>query len=70
MTRANESSDDGYFMLSAWCTTAKAWHGHEGQYESSWQAQAAATERGIYRVSYLRDGRRLDMEPFAIVGDS
>jgi hypothetical protein len=28
----------------------------------------AATERGIYHVSYLRDGRRMDMEPLIIMG--
>jgi hypothetical protein len=68
MSRADSLGEDGHFLLSAWCTASKAWRDQPGQYESTWQAQAAATERGIYRVSYLRDGHRLDMEPFAIVG--
>jgi hypothetical protein len=69
MPRKESLREDGHFVLSAWCTASKDWHDQEGQYESIWQAQAAATERGIYRVSYLRDGRRMDMDPFAIVGD-
>jgi hypothetical protein len=69
MPRAESLREDGHFVLAAWCTASKAWHDQPGQYESLWQAQATATERGIYRVSYLRDGRRMDMEPFAIVGD-
>jgi hypothetical protein len=32
-------------------------------------AQRLAVERGIYRVVYQRDGRRLGMEPFAVLGD-
>jgi hypothetical protein len=55
-------------VLAAWCTASKAWHDQPGQYESTWQAQAAATERGIYRAVYVREGRRLDMEPFVIIG--
>jgi hypothetical protein len=69
MPKADSSREDGRFVLSFWCTASKAWHDQQGHYESTWQAQATATERGIYRVSYLRDGRRMDMEPFAIVGE-
>jgi hypothetical protein len=32
-------------------------------------AQRLAVEFGIYRVVYVRDERRLGMEPFAIIGD-
>jgi hypothetical protein len=69
MSRADSLGKDGHFVLSAWCTASKAWHDQPGQYGSNWQAQAVATERGIYRVAYLRDDRRVDMEPFAIVGE-
>jgi hypothetical protein len=69
MSRVDSLGEDGHFVLAAWCTASRAWHDQPGQYESNWQAQAVATERGIYRVAYLRDDRRVDMEPFAIVGD-
>lgn len=69
MTQRHSSREDGYFVLAAWCTVSKAWQEQPEQYDSVWEAQAAATARGIYRVIYLRDGRRLNMEPFAIVGD-
>jgi len=68
MTRAESSRDDGHFVLAAWCTASKAWHDQPGQYESTWQAQAAATARGIYRVTYVRGGTRTDFEPFGIIG--
>lgn len=68
MPKADSSREDWHFVLSAWCTASKAWHDQPGQYESIWQAQAAATERGIYRAAYVREGRRLDMEPFVILG--
>ena len=69
MPKADSSREDGHFVLAAWCTASKAWHDQPGRYQSHGRAQAAATERGIYRVSYLRDGQRLDMDPFGIVGD-
>jgi hypothetical protein len=69
MPRAESLREDGHFVLAAWCTASKAWHEQPGQYESAWQAQDAATERGIYRVAYVRKGRRLDMEPFVIMGE-
>ncbi|MFO0191769.1 MAG: hypothetical protein ACK54F_11015, partial [Planctomycetia bacterium] len=62
MPKADSSRDDGHFVLAAWCTASKAWHDQPGQYESTWQAQAAAPERGISRAAYVRDGRRMDME--------
>ncbi len=43
-------------MLAAWCTALKAWHEQPCQYESAWQAQAAATDRRIYRATYVREG--------------
>jgi hypothetical protein len=68
MPKADSSREEGHFVLTAWCTASKAWHDQPGQYESIWRAEAAATERGIYRVTYVREGRRLDMEPFVIMG--
>lgn len=66
----NTKPDDtaAYFILTAWCTVAKAWHEMPGHFASAQDAERMATERGIYRVTYVRDGRRCDLEPFARVG--
>lgn len=69
MPRAESLREDGHLVLWAWCTASKGWDVQPGEYESKWQAAAAATERGIHRVSYLRDGRRMEMEPFVIMGE-
>ena len=68
MPKADSSREDGRFVLSVWCTASKAWHDQPGHYESMWQAQAAATDRGIYRAAYVRANTRTDFEPFGIVG--
>jgi len=57
------------FVLAQWCSVTKAWQEMPGQYRSPQLAERAAVERGIYRVVYVCDGRRLGMEPFARVGD-
>jgi hypothetical protein len=57
-----------FFLLAAWCTATRRWLDLPGRFDSVQAAQGLAVERGIYRV-YVCDGRRLGMEPFAIVGD-
>ena len=57
-----------YFMLTAWCTVAKAWQEMPGRYASPDDARDKATERGIYRVTFVCEGRRCDLEPFALAG--
>lgn len=57
------------FVLAQWCSVRKAWVELPGQYRSPQSAEQAAVERGIYRVVYVYDGRRIGMEPFARVGD-
>jgi hypothetical protein len=61
-------SEDGHFALSMWCTATKAWHDLPAVYQFVGEAEQAATERGIYRVAYLRAGKRLDLEPFGVLG--
>jgi hypothetical protein len=69
MPKAKRADADGYFTLAAWCTVTKAWVDHEQQFASAAEAQAAALQaRGIYRISYLCNGRRLDLEPFGFIG--
>jgi len=57
------------FVLAQWCSVTKDWQEMPGQYRSPQLAERAAVERGIYRVVYVCNGRRLGMEPFARVGD-
>jgi hypothetical protein len=65
MTHAASNRETGRFVLAVWCTVSKAWHDLPGRYESPGQAEDAATERGIYRVVFVCDGRRLALDPFA-----
>lgn len=58
-----------YFVLTAWCIATKTWQATPGRYDSPSNARRMATERGIYRVIYIREGRQCALEPFALVGD-
>jgi hypothetical protein len=69
MTAKNEP-EPGYFLLSAWCTHAKRWLDMKPRFISPGDAEQAVTERGIYRVVFVREGRRLPGEPFAWVGEN
>lgn len=69
MATADRKAESAYFILTAWCTVAKAWHEIPGRHGSVQDAERMATERGIYRVTYFCEGRRCDLEPFALVGD-
>ena len=60
---------EGYFVLSAWCTTSKAWHDLPGVYAFPGEAEDAAVERGVYRVVCVSDNGRFPFEPFAKIGD-
>lgn len=63
-------ADPDHFALDQWCSVSKTWRDLHGQYESPRHAEDAATERGIYRVVFVRNGQRHGMEPFAkVCGD-
>lgn len=57
-----------YFVLSAWCTATKTWQDAPGHHDSPSEARRMAIERGIYRVVYVCEERRCNLEVFAIVG--
>jgi hypothetical protein len=63
------STHADYFVLSAWCTVGKTWNDLPTRWERPADARAAACERGIYGVTYVREGRRLNLDTFAVVGD-
>jgi hypothetical protein len=65
---ANNESELGYFLLSAWCTHTKSWQDMTPRFVSPGDAEQAVAERGIYRVVFVHEGRRLPCEPFALVG--
>ena len=67
---ANNESEPGYFLLSAWCTHTKRWLDMKPRFVSPGDAEQAVAERGIYRVVFVREGRRLPGEPFAWVGET
>jgi|688.fasta_scaffold393396_2 hypothetical protein len=69
MATADDPTATAFFVLTAWCTATRRWLDLPGRFDSVQDAQRLAIERGIYRVVYVRDERRLGMEPFAIVGD-
>lgn len=58
-----------YFTLMAWCTATKAWREEPGRYESAQDSERTATEQGTYRVVYVCDGLRRDLEPCCRIGD-
>jgi hypothetical protein len=64
-----DPNDDAYFVLAAWCTADKEWRDLPARWEAPADAQGAACGRGIYRVAYVLEGRRLDLNTFAVVGD-
>lgn len=70
MGRDERKADSAYFVLAVWCSAAKAWRDLPLCHHSAQAAEAAAAERGIYRATYICEGRRLDLEPFALVGDN
>jgi hypothetical protein len=67
---ANNGWKPGYFVLSAWCTQTKCWIDLEPHFESPGDAERAVAERGIYRVVFVREGRRLPCDPFAWIGEN
>jgi len=62
-------TDETAFRLQAWCTTTRMWRDLHEAYTSPTEARSAAgAERGIYRIFYVREGRRLPVDLFAVVG--
>jgi len=59
----------GHFLLSVWCTARKAWQDLPERFASPGEAERRARDRGIFRVVFVCEGRRLSLEPFALVGD-
>ena len=61
---------DGFFVLAAWCTVAKSWRDLDERFGSVADARDAAVQtRRIYRIAYVRNGKRMDMDPFGFIGD-
>jgi hypothetical protein len=60
---------DAYFVLSAWCTVTKTWLEAPARYSTPDEARGAAVERGIYRLAYVRECKRCDLDAWAVVGD-
>lgn len=58
-----------YFAPAAWCSATKKWCDCGSRFRTFADAEGAARERGIYRVTVVCDGRRSDLEPFALVAD-
>jgi hypothetical protein len=68
MATADDRTATAYFLLTAWCTTSCQWLVVPGQFSTVQDAQTAATKRGIYRVVCVCENRRLELEPFAVIG--
>jgi hypothetical protein len=69
MATKDNPNATAFFLLTAWCTATRQWLDLPGRFDTVQDAQRLAVERGIYRVVYQCDGRRLGMEPFAVLGD-
>lgn len=64
-----QGTDEPAFRLQACRTTTRMWRDLHEAYASPTEARsAAAAERGIYRMVYVREGRRLPVDLFAVVG--
>jgi hypothetical protein len=69
MAAAREAkSADQFIPLSRWCSQTSSWCDLPARHDSAGAAEAAATERGIYRVVFVCGDRRLPMEPFGVIG--
>lgn len=64
---ARRDNETAYFALAAWCTATKAWHDLPTRYDFPSDARDAARERGIYRLAYVKDGRRQELDVFAVI---
>ena len=62
-------SSTPFIVLSHWCAQTASWRDLPSQHDSVGAAESSATDRGIYRVVFVCGGRRLAMEPFAVVGN-
>jgi hypothetical protein len=47
---------EAFFLLAQWCTVAKAWKELPQRFDAMHEAEQAATERGIYRVTLWCEG--------------
>jgi hypothetical protein len=59
---------DQYVLLSRWCAASSSWRDIPARHDSVGAAEAAARDRGIYRVVVVCGARRLPMEPFGVIG--
>ncbi len=57
-------SADHYVLLSRWCAESSSWREIPVWHDSVGAAEAAATDRGIYRVVFVCGDRRLPIESF------
>lgn len=57
-------------VLEAWDTGRKAWVADTVAHRTIAEAIAAASDRGIYRIVLVSRGGRLELEVFAVVGET
>jgi hypothetical protein len=69
MKPSPEVNLDAYFVLSSWCTATKTWREAPARYCTPDDARATAVERGIYLLAYVREGKRCDLDAWAVVAD-
>ncbi len=67
---AKNQMENGYFVLSAWCTHGKRWIDLEPRFCSPGDAERSVGERGIYRIVFVREDKRVPCEPFAWIGEN
>jgi hypothetical protein len=69
MTSRPSPASYAYFVLAASCTATKASHDLPARHDSADAARDASGERGIYRGVYACEGRRCELDKWAVVGD-
>jgi hypothetical protein len=62
-------TEPAHFLLAMWCSVNRSWQRLPGSFEYPHEAIEAATERGIYRVWYITEGRQITLETFARIGE-
>jgi hypothetical protein len=69
MATTKDCTGTVFCIVTSWCTATRRWVDLPTRFECPRDAERSATDRGIYRVVCVCEGRRLEMEPFAIIGD-
>jgi hypothetical protein len=67
MRAAKQESGEPFLILCRWCTATNTWFDTDVRPGCVGDCETAATERGIYRVAVVCGGRRIHLEPFAVI---